>query len=131
MNKKILLGTAVLISVAAALAVSDKLANNRDERIGKPMATISSIVGMDAIRIAKGDKELLLVTDKDSVWRLGSDTGFPVDAAKVSRLIDDLTRSDVQMLVSDAKEPSESFGLASATDVTLRKSGSDVMSFKL
>ncbi len=131
MNKKILLGTAALIFVAAALSFSDKLANRRDERIGKPMATISSIVGTDSIRIAKGDKELLLVTDKDSVWRLGSDSGFPADAAKVSRLIDDLTRSDVQMLVSDAKEPAESFGLATATEVTLRKSGSDVISFKL
>ena len=131
MNKKILLGTTVLISVAAALALSDKLANSRDERIGRPMATIASLLGMDAIRIAKGDKELLLVTDKDSVWRMGSDTGFPADAAKVGRLIDDLTRSDVQMLVSEAKEPSESFGLATATEVTLRKAGSDVLSLKL
>lgn len=131
MNKKLLIGSGALFALAVVVAFSDSLMNRRDERLGKPVVQGASLVGMDSIRFSKKDKEMLLVTDKESVWRIGSESGFPADAAKISRLIDDLTRSDVQMLVSSSKEPALEFGIADAAEITLRKGTSDLLRVKI
>jgi hypothetical protein len=131
MNKKLLITALSLIAVAVVVAVSDQLFNGRDSRLGQPLAKMTDLIGMDSVRFAQKDKELVLVKDKDSVWRLGSETGFPADASKVSRLVDDLTRNEVQMLVSSAKEPASEFGLSEPTEITLRKGTSDLVRIRI
>jgi len=131
MNKKLLIAAVSLIAIALVVAISDQFINGRDARLGEPIVKMANLIGMDSVRFSQKDKELLLVKDKDSTWRLGSDSGFPADASKISRLVDELTRNEVEMLVSLAKEPAAEFGLTEPNEVTLRKATADVMRIKL
>ena len=131
MNRKIMVATGILLAAAAALSLSEKVFKKEDERLGKPILNLSAVIGLDAIKFGKGDKSLLVITDKDSVWRLGSESGFPADASKISRLVDDLTRTDVQVLASSAKEPAKEFGVQDAVEVSLKKGGADILSIRL
>lgn len=131
MSKKLLIMTGVLLVSALALALSDRFMNRPDSRLGKPMVEMLALMGMDSIRLSQKDRELVLVKDKDSVWRLGSEAGFPADAAKISRIVDLLTRTHVQMLVSSAKEAAAEFGMSETTEMTLRKGSVDLARIKL
>lgn len=131
MNKKLLIVTGVLLVSALALALSDRFMNRPDSRLGMPIVEMSALTGMDSIRLIQKDRELVLFKDKDSLWRLGSEAGFPADAAKISRVVDLLTRTNVQMLVSSAKEPAAEFGMSEAAEMTLRKGSADLMRIRL
>lgn len=131
MNKKLLIMTGVLLGSALVLALSDKLINRPDSRLGMPIVEMSALMGMDSIRLSQKDRALVLLKDKDSVWRLGSDAGFPADAAKISRSVDILTRTHVQMLVSSSKALASEFGMSEAAEMTLRKGSVDLARIKL
>jgi hypothetical protein len=131
MNKNLKIATGILLVGAVAVALSDQIMNKPDGRLGKPVVPISQVIGLDAIKFVKGDKSVSLVMGKDNVWRIGTEAGFPADAAKISRLVDDLTKMDVQVLASSAKEPAPEFGLNDATELSLKKGDTDLVRVKL
>jgi hypothetical protein len=122
MNKKIMLITTTLVAGAAVVLLFDSAKDRKvDPRVGKPMLAAADVLEVAEIAINKGDANVKLVLDTDKIWRLNDLAGFPADAAKVSRALDDLSKADVQVLAAanSSKEGMNEFGFESATKVTL------------
>lgn len=131
-NKKILALTGALIVGAMGIVFSENFISKKpDPRLGKPLVDMGDVIGVDTIIVTKGAESLKLVTDGNNVWKLSDTDGFPADATNISRLIDDLTRTNVQVLASTSKEPSSEFGLSDATVIVLQKAGKESLNLKL
>lgn len=132
MNKKIIILSGSLFVLAMGIFLSERFVTKKpDPRLGKSLVDATSIVGLDTIVITKQGEILKLVNDSQNTWRLSDTDGFPADATKISRLLDDLTRMNAEVLVSAAKEPSSEFGLDEATNLTLQRTGKEVLNLKL
>lgn len=132
MNKKILFLTGVLVAGAVAVLAFDKSKHRApDPRLGKPLVAADTLTGVDTITIAKDPVTTKLVLDADKVWRIGDDKGFPADAARVTRLLDDLAQTEAQVLASSAKEAMNDFGFDTAVRVTLAGAGKELLAANL
>jgi hypothetical protein len=123
MNRKVLMITATLVVGAAVVLLFDSAKDRQvDPRVGKPMVQASEILDVAEIEISRGDANLKLVLDQDKIWHLNDLSGFPADAAKVSRALDELSKAQIQVLAaaSSNKEAMNEFGFDNATRVTLK-----------
>ena len=122
MNKKIMMITGTLVAGAAVVLLFDSAKDRQvDPRVGKPMVAATEVLDVAEIEISKGDANLKLLLDENKVWHLNELSGFPADASKVSRALDDLSKIDVQVLAAanSNKEAMNEFGFDNATRVTL------------
>lgn len=132
MNKKIILLTGVLTAGAAAVLVLEKTKEKApDPRLGKAIVEPKDVTAVDTIEISKEPSSVKLVLGSDKLWRLGDQNGFPADAAKITRLLDDLTRSHAQVLSSSAKESMNDFGFDAATKVSLKGSDKELLALNI
>ena len=92
-----------------------------DPRVGKPMIQSTDVLDVAEIEISRGETNLKLVLDQNKIWHLNDLSGFPADASKVSRALDDLSKTQIQVLAaaSSSKESMTEFGFDNATRVTL------------
>lgn len=128
MNKKIFFLTGILVAGAVAVLGLDKSKQRApDPRLGKPLVAADSVAGVDTITITKDPVTTKLILDADRVWRIGDDKGFPADATRVTRLLDDLAQTEAQVLASSVKEAMNDFGFDTAVRVTLTGAGKELL----
>jgi hypothetical protein len=128
MNKKILFLTGILVAGAVAVIAFDKSKQRApDPRLGKPLVAADTLAGVDSITIVKDPVTTKLVLDPDKVWRIGDEKGFPADAARVTRLLDDLAQTEAQVLASSAREAMNEYGFDTAVRVTLTGAGKELL----
>jgi hypothetical protein len=130
-SRKLSIAISFLVCTAITVAVYDQFTKKQDHRLGQPAVDVGKIMGMDVIKFKKDQSEIVLVTDQDGVWRLGSKTGFPADAAKIRRFIDDLTRIKVQVLASTSSDVPPEFGMGQAIVAVIGKHDDDLAHLKL
>lgn len=126
-DKKILAVTALLVVGAATVLLLDqKTETFADPRLGQTILDGTTALGADKLEIKKDGKTLVLVKDDGNVWRLGDAKGFPVEAGKVVRLMDELARAKLTMVVATSKDAFDEFGLGSPTSVVLSGHGKEL-----
>lgn len=123
-NKGLLITTVCLgIGAGAVVLLDRQKAKEKDARLGQVLLTPEAGANADLIEITKGDKVVKLVRDAGNVWHLGEASGFPADAQKVVRLIDDLGRARYSVLASSKAEKLGEFGLTSPTKLSITAKG--------
>jgi len=127
MDKKILgLTGALILGVVGIFLLEHFERGKADSRLGRTIVDSVTVIGFNGITISRGGSQVSLNADASDVWRLNGTSGFPADAKKIGRLIDDLTRTTVQVLASTSMEPPSEFGLAEGAKLSLQKNGQDI-----
>lgn len=132
MNKKLMILTAVLVAGAAVVLVMDKAKEKKgDPRLGKPVVASSEIVGVDTVQVTKGELAVNLILDGDKIWHLSDAKGFPADVSRITRLLDDLTKANVQVLAASTQDAMNEFGFDAATKIVLKTGERELLSVNL
>ncbi len=134
-NRKLGIMIALLVAGAAVVLVVDhqeqKASRHADSRVGQPLLASAALAGVDQVEIKKTAGTATLVRDGEGVWHLGGSAGFPVDASKVLKLLDDLGRTAYQMVAGTGQEHMGEFGLTAPTSVTLKEKGQERLALNL
>ena len=94
-NKKLLIGTVLLVIIAGVALLKDKLSGPtaaEDPRLGTHVLTDQKLEGVSGITIKDGDISLALKKDDKGSWILPDAEGFPASADKVVQFLESLTR---------------------------------------
>ena len=131
MRSKTILLTGLLAIIAVAVGLIDAFYSKADKRIGMPIIDMKQMIGVNSISYIRGETKVELVMDSENQWRMGSISGFPADAGKVSRLVDDVTRGTVQILVAEARNQNDDFGFKIGGEIILKRGGQVVSTVML
>lgn len=124
--------TGVLVAGAAAVLMVDKANEKKeDPRLGEPVVASSDVVGVDTVFVTKGQSSVSLHLDDDKIWHISDTKGFPADVTKVTRMLDDVTKANVQVLASATQEAMNEFGFDAATKVVLKTGERELLSLNL
>lgn len=131
-HKGLLITTVALGIGAAAVMLRDRLQDKaKDARLGQNLLSSTVAADADTIEISKGEQNLKLIVDADKVWHIGELTGFPADAQKVLRLIDDVARSRYSMLLTSKSDKHGEFGLTAASKLIIASKGNKLLDLKV
>ena len=109
MNKKGLIGAAILLVILAALATGYLLLRNSpEEQTEETGVTINSKEASDAVTLSftKGDVSLAFEKDANGIWHLSDDKGLPVVASAVSSMANAVStlEADREIVAPEAAE---------------------------
>lgn len=120
-SKTPLIATGVLVIGAAATLLLNRETSTKDERIGERLFPASTAPTIDALEIRRGEGDpLRLVRDERSVWHVGDVAGFPVDAGKVLRFLDDLGTNTYRDVALRGALGIAEFGLDAPVSIALK-----------
>ncbi len=89
MNKKGLIGAAILLAILAALAAGYMLLKKSPaEETQEKTVTVNARESKDAVALSftKGDTSLSFETDANGLWHLSDDTGLPIFSSSVGSM---------------------------------------------
>ena len=109
MNKKGLIGAAILLVILAALAAGYMLLkNSAEESPGADAVTVNAREEKDAVALSftKGEESLSFETDANGIWHLTDDAGLPIFTSSVgtmAKAVSPLT-ADREIVAPDAPD---------------------------
>jgi hypothetical protein len=89
-----------VIALIVHFATRPSPAPAADPRVGQPFVSADLVERAARLRLSEGDRTVDVVKADDGAWRVASYHDLPVDFAKLSRFISDLTGARLERLVT-------------------------------
>lgn len=136
-NKKLIIYSALAVGLVIlaliAVGIDNYRKNNRrnSDKIGEHLLDFGVLSKVDKIKIGKSDYNVVLVKDKNQVWHLKDQSGYPVDAKKIADFFDSLLKTTIYDKTSKGDQTDSDFGLDIPTKVSMYSGEKSVLNLAL